>query len=289
MKTITSISQLKKNIFKHQRENRTIGFVPTMGALHEGHLSLIRKCRRENDVCVVSIFVNPTQFGPHEDFAKYPRQEKKDKLLAQKENVDIIFYPSDRTMYPSGFLTKVEVSGITRILCGRKRKGHFTGVTTVVCKLLNLVEPDTLYLGQKDYQQAVVIKKMIADLNINVTVKICPTVREKDGLALSSRNAYLTPRQRTQAPVICAALKATRKHIRQDGWRPQQAVRYIEQEIRSKTDGQIEYIECVDAQTLDTMTAFTRKGVIALAVKLGKTRLIDNIIVKRNENKQTQS
>lgn len=289
MNTVKSISSLKKNIRNFKARNLSIGFVPTMGALHEGHLSLLRKARRENDILILSIFVNPTQFGPHEDFEKYPREEKKDKLLAQKEKVDIIFYPSKETMYPTSFLTNVTVTQITEVLCGIKRKGHFQGVTTVVCKLLNLVEPDILYLGQKDYQQAIVITKMVEDLNINAQIKICPTVREKDGLALSSRNTYLTETQRAEAPILYRSLKEAKKLSEQGELNPSEAIRLISQNIEKNGHGKIEYIECVDAKTLTPIKSFKKDAVIALAVKFGKTRLIDNIIIKVNEKTKTQT
>ncbi len=289
MKIIQTIQALKKEIKKNKLQNRSIGFVPTMGALHEGHLFLLRKCRRENDICVLSIFVNPTQFGPNEDFEKYPRQEKKDKRLAQKEKVDIIFYPSKETMYPSGFLTTVTVNEMTKGLCGIKRKKHFQGVATVVCKLLNLVEPRNLYLGQKDYQQAIVVSQMVADLNLDVKVKICSTVREKDGLALSSRNAYLSKKERTEASILYHSLKEAKKQAEAGLRTPTQTKNSIYNSICNSSKGKIEYIECVDAKTLKPIKSFNKNAVIALAVKFGKTRLIDNILIKGNENKQTQT
>ena len=207
MRIFNSARSLHNVIGLLKSRKKRIGFVPTMGALHRGHCSLIRHSRRENNITVVSIFVNPKQFGPKEDFDAYPRPEKSDISLAKKERVDIIFYPSEKKMYPTGFLTSVQVDTISRILCGKSRPGHFEGVATVVCKLLNIVAPDVLYLGQKDAQQAVVIKRMATDLNIPVAVRICPTIREKDGLALSSRNSYLSPHQRLEAPVLYRALR----------------------------------------------------------------------------------
>ena len=201
MQIVKTISSIRRLIQKAKTENKTIGFVPTMGAFHEGHLSLMRKCRRENDICAVSIFVNPAQFGPREDYRKYPRQEAKDISFAKKENVDIIFIPSVEEMYPAGYLTSVQVEQLSDRLCGAFRPGHFRGVATVVAKLLNIVQPDCLYLGQKDAQQAVILKRMIRDLNFPTNVNICPTAREADDLAMSSRNVYLMPQERKEAAV----------------------------------------------------------------------------------------
>ena len=206
MLIIKNIKSINSKINSLKRSGRSIGFVPTMGALHEGHLSIMRRARRQNDIVVVSVFVNPKQFGLNEDFARYPRQEKKDHLLAKKEKVDIIFYPSIEEIYPTRYLTYINVEGISRILCGHDRPVHFKGVTTIVGKLLNLVRPDNLYLGQKDAQQVIVLRKMIVDLNFPVKVRVCPIVREPDGLALSSRNKYLTNQQRLESPGLIQAL-----------------------------------------------------------------------------------
>jgi pantoate--beta-alanine ligase len=279
MRIIKKIELLRRALRAIKRQNRTIGFVPTMGALHEGHLSLIRKARRENNVVVLSIFVNPKQFGPKEDFKAYPRPEKKDILLAKKEKVDIIFYPSEKEMYPAGFLTNVRVDTITSVLCGKSRPGHFAGVTTVVGKLLNAVGPDVLYLGQKDAQQAVVLKRMITDLNFPVAVKVCPIVREPDGLAMSSRNQYLAPKQRKEATVLFRALKKAKREIRAGEQNAAKITRGIRGMIRKQSSGKIDYISCVDAETLTSLKYLKGTVLIALAVKFGRTRLIDNIIV----------
>lgn len=294
MRIIRTIRQMRKEIPALRNKGQTIGFVPTMGAFHEGHLSLARKCRRENDICVVSIFVNPAQFGPREDCKKYPRQEKQDIRLAKKENVDIIFYPSEKEMYPASFLThsrKTSVStfGLTRVhiarlsnkLCGEFRPGHFDGVTTVVAKLLNIVRPDVLYLGQKDAQQAVILRQMIADLNFPVRVKICATVREPGGLAMSSRNAFLTPQQRKEAAVLYASLKEARQKIRAGEQNPGKLLRQIKQRIIRRSSAQIDYAACVDADSLDPIKDIRshKRILFALAVRLGGTRLIDNIVV----------
>src|SRR3990167_4209879 len=207
MRVVRSVRSIQQLIRKAKSAGKTIGFVPTMGALHDGHRSLLRRCHRENDLVVLSIFVNPKQFGPEEDFGKYPRREQADKKLAKKEKVDIMFVPTAEEMYPEGYLTYIEVERMTHVLCGKSRPGHFRGVTTVVGKLLNIVIPDVLYLGQKDAQQAAVVTRMVRDLNFPVLVKTCPTVREADGLAMSSRNQYLSTGQRKEAVVLYRSLK----------------------------------------------------------------------------------
>ena len=206
MQIIRSPQEMHRALKRLKQKGKTVGFVPTMGALHEGHASLLRRARKDHDICVLSIFVNPKQFGPKEDFKKYPRPAKEDMALAKKEKVDIIFYPSAKEMYPPDFLTAVEVEGLSDVLCGQFRPGHFRGVTTVVAKLLNIVSPDEMYLGQKDAQQAVIIKRMVANLNFATTISVCPTIREADGLALSSRNKFLTSAQRSEAANIYRSL-----------------------------------------------------------------------------------
>ena len=277
MQIIRSISRLRKKI-KPLKQKNSIGFVPTMGALHEGHLSLLRRARRENGITILSIFVNPAQFGPKEDFSTYPRPENKDILLAKKENVDIIFYPSAEEMYPAGFLTFIEAENISQILCGQSRPSHFRGVTTVVGKLLNLIAPDKMYLGQKDAQQAFILKKMAEDLNYDVKVVICPTRRDKDGLALSSRNQYLTGVERKEAPIIYNSLRSAK--LRSDHGEKSAAKikEHIRKNIQKHSTSQIDYIECVDAATLGAVRKLQGKIMIAVAVRFGKTRLIDNII-----------
>jgi pantoate--beta-alanine ligase len=278
MRVIKNIASLRLAVKNAKAQKRNIGFIPTMGALHEGHCSLIRKCRRENDLTVVSIFVNPKQFGPKEDFAAYPRPEKKDNLLAKKEKVDIIFHPSEKEMYPTGFLTCIQVDKLADTLCGASRPGHFRGVVTVVAKLLNIVAPDVLYLGQKDAQQVVVIKQMIADLNFPVAVQICPIVREGDGLAVSSRNSYLTPRQRQEAPVLFASLKRAKITVLEGAYDAKRIIRLLRIDIEEHSSGTVDYIACVDADTLVPLSRVKGKVMIALAVRFGQTRLIDNVI-----------
>jgi pantoate--beta-alanine ligase len=249
-----------------------------MGALHEGHLSLIRRARNENDTVVVSIFVNPKQFGPKEDLKKYPRPLSRDLALCKKEGVDFVFLPGAQGMYPEGFSTYVEVDGLSSVLCGKSRPGHFRGVATVVAKLLNIVQPATLYLGQKDAQQAVIIRRMVKDLNFPVKVKVMPTVREKDGLALSSRNAYLTEAQRKDALALSQALKLAKVMVDNGAREPERIISRMRQVIRKKAL-KIDYIEIADPDSLKPVNKIAGKVLITLAVRVGKTRLIDNLLI----------
>jgi len=262
-----------------RREAKTIGFVPTMGALHRGHLSLVRRARRENDYVIVSIFINPVQFGPKEDFKKYPRNFKTDTLLCKKEGVDIIFYPSAGAMYPAGYKTYVEVEDLGDVLCGEFRSRHFRGVATVVNKLFNIVQPTKAYFGQKDAQQAIIIRKMVRDLNIPVQIRVLPTVREADGLAMSSRNSYLSPAERKQARVLSQALALARDLIKKGNRDSLLVIRKMHQLIKRKKDARIQYICVVDPKTLAAVQKIKRQVLIALAVYIGKTRLIDNALV----------
>lgn len=279
MQIITSITKLRAILNDSHRRGKSIGFVPTMGALHEGHGSLLRQARKENDVVVLSIFVNPKQFGKNEDFLKYPREKNKDCLFAKKQNVDIIFYPSVKEIYPRSFLTSIKVSGLGERLCGRFRPGHFDGVALVVSKLLNIVTPDKLYLGQKDAQQCVVIKRIVDDLNIPVTIRICSTIREKNGLAMSSRNQYLTPRERKEASILYKALTQARHTIKKGEKNTTRIIKQIASLIKANSSGKIQYIECVDPEMLTPLKKIDRPALIALAVFFGKARLIDNILV----------
>jgi pantoate--beta-alanine ligase len=279
MRVVKSIKTMRALIKKAKAQNKTVGFVPTMGALHEGHRSLVCKCRRENGLSVMSIFVNPKQFGPREDFAKYPRDQKRDELFAKNENVDIIFYPSERLIYPNGYLTYVQVEQYSSRMCGVTRPGHFRGVTTVMVKLLNIITPDVLYLGQKDAQQAVILNKMVEDLNFPVTIKMCPIIRDRDGLAMSSRNTYLTSRQRQEAPMLFQSLKKAKRMIRNGEHNAKKIMRVIRSSIVNNTCGKIVYVVCMHASTLASMKYIRGKVMIALSVKFGHTRLIDNIII----------
>ncbi len=261
-------------------QGMTIGFVPTMGYLHEGHLDLMRIARQQADLVVISIFVNPLQFGPSEDLDRYPRDLEGDLDKAASVGVDLVFAPTARDMYPEGFQTSVDVSELSKPLCGAKRPGHFRGVTTVVAKLFNIVLPHFAVFGRKDYQQLQVIKRMVRDLSMNLDILEGETVRESDGLAMSSRNAYLSPEERSQATVLYRALTRTRQAVL-DGRvaTPEEAVRMAEDIISSAPLARIDYVECLDASELVPRDDFSRPMVLATAVFFGKTRLIDNILI----------
>ena len=279
MKIIRTVNAMQEFSKKARRAGKSVGFVPTMGALHAGHVSLLKKSVKENDITVLSVFVNPAQFGPKEDFKKYPRPFEKDKRFAKAENVDIMFFPSADEMYKKGCATFVEVLRLPDGLCGQFRPGHFKGVATVVTKLLNSVLPDRMYLGQKDAQQAVILKRMAHDLNFPVEVKILPTVREKDGLAMSSRNIYLNPQDRKKAPVIFKSLKEARALIRNKERSASRIKSFIRNRILKEHPKKIDYIECVNAEDLSRSQRIKGKILLATAVWFGKTRLIDNIAV----------
>jgi len=264
---------------KIKMQYKTIGFVPTMGALHQGHLSLIRRARKDNDYVVVSIFVNPIQFGPKEDLKKYPRVLKRDMRLCQKEGVDIIFYPSAQIIYPKDYKTYIKVSKLDEVLCGKFRPGHFQGVTTVVAKFFNIVNPDIAYFGQKDAQQVIIIQKMVANLNMPLKIKIMPTIREDDGLAMSSRNAYLNQKERKEAVVLYQALKLAGRLIKHGNKNSADIIRKMQHLILTKKSAKIQYIAIVDTRELRPVSKIKGKILIALAVCIGKTRLIDNITV----------
>ncbi|MDD4980872.1 MAG: pantoate--beta-alanine ligase [Candidatus Omnitrophica bacterium] len=282
MKVIRSLKQMSAFSRSVHLKKQTIGFVPTMGALHAGHLSLIRAARRENHKAVVSVFVNPIQFAPQEDYKKYPRDFKLDARLCSKEGADVIFYPDSRRMYPDNYKTYVVVRDLSDCLCGKSRPGHFKGVATVVAKLLNIVNPDIAYFGQKDAQQAFIIKKMAQDLNMPVKIKIMPTVRDKDGLALSSRNIYLSRSERRDAVILSQALNLAKEMVRQGKKKSTQIIGRMRRLISAKKSVSIQYISIVDLENLRPLDKIKDKALIALAVYIGKTRLIDNIIVNRN-------
>lgn len=278
MKIITKIKGLREAIRKIKLEHKTIGFVPTMGALHEGHLSLIRKAHKDNDVVVVSIFVNPVQFGQKEDYLKYPRNLKQDTLLCKREDVDVIFYPDVLEMYPAGYKTYIVVEDLSNVLCGRFRPGHFRGVATVVTKLFNIVLPDNAYFGQKDAQQAIIVKRMVYDLNIPVKIKVMPIIRERDGLAMSSRNMFLNEKERQDALCLYQALNKARELISQGKTESQKVINKMREIIKSKGNTKIDYISIVDLENLKPVNRIENKVLVALAVWVGKTRLINNII-----------
>jgi len=282
MKVIRKNSIMQKVADKIREEGKSIGFVPTLGALHQGHLSLMQRARRENDILIISIFINPTQFGPGEDYKRYPRPFEKDKSLARREDVDIIFYPSVSEMYGKGYSTYVEVEKFSKRLCGLFRPGHFKGVTSVVCKLFNIVKPHVAYFGQKDYQQLRIIKRMVEDLNMEVEIRECAIVREPDGLAISSRNSYLSSQERKEALSLYRALKCAKSLIKA-GSSISNIISEMEEIIQKEPHAKIDYIEIVDSLTLEDVKTIKpgKKVLVALAVWIGNTRLIDNILVKK--------
>ena len=271
VKTIFDIRTLR------QRLKGSVGFVPTMGFLHEGHLALVKRAKAENSAVIVSIYVNPAQFGPREDFGAYPRDLDRDLELLRKEGTDIVFVPSDDEMYPHEFSSWVDVEKVAERLEGASRPGHFRGVATIVAKLFNIVQPTRAYFGQKDAQQVVVIKRMVADLSMNLEVVIVPTVRENDGLAMSSRNVYLSPRERQAATILFKALTLARQ-LRKGGEKDAEKIRgQMTGLIGREPLAQIDYVSIADAETLEELGLIDRPAVASLAVRIGKTRLIDNM------------
>ena len=279
MKIIKSIKQMQRFAKLAKKQGKTIGFVPTMGYLHKGHLSLARQAKKDTDIVVMSIFVNPTQFGQKEDLKKYPRDFKRDSRLAKLTGVDIIFYPSAKDMYPENYQTCVEVIELSKYLCGRFRPWHFKGVATVVTKLFNIVKPDIAYFGQKDAQQAIIIERMVEDLNMDLKIKVMPIVREPDGLAMSSRNAYLRPSERKHALVLKKALQKAVLMIESDEKDPKKIISSMQNVINSAPSSKIDYISIVDAAILKDIKTIKDNCLIALAVKIGNVRLIDNVKV----------
>ncbi len=279
---VNDIVPLRQAVAEARRSGRTIGLVPTMGALHAGHLSLIEAARSETEYVVVSIFVNPTQFGPNEDLNRYPRPLQRDLELCGKAGVDLVFHPQPAVLYPPDFRTFVEVTGLQDVLCGASRPGHFRGVATVVLKLLNLVQPDRAYFGQKDAQQACIIRQMVRDLNVPVEIRVCPIVREADGLALSSRNEYLGSEERRRATVLYHALNEARRRI-EAGERDAATVRQMmAEQIASVSGAVLDYAAVVDADSLQALGRIKpgRPVLLALAVRFGGTRLIDNLLIQ---------
>lgn len=261
-------------------QGKSIGFVPTMGYFHEGHLTLMRKARAENDFVVLSLFVNPTQFGPNEDYEQYPRDFERDSKLAREVGIDLLFAPTPESMYPPGSATFVEVTGsLTSTLCGARRPGHFRGVTTVVTKLFNIVRPHRAYFGEKDAQQLRVIKRMVEDLNFDIEIIPVPTVREPDGLAMSSRNTYLSPEGRRSATVLCESLRAAQEMIANGERRTAPIKAKMIELIESKPLTRIDYVEIVDSHTLEPIDTVDGETLIALAVFVENTRLIDNVTI----------
>ncbi len=281
MKIVQKPEEMQKIIFQHRLKGEKIAFVPTMGYLHEGHLSLIREGRKRGDILVVSIFVNPTQFGPNEDLDRYPRDFERDKKLCEKEGVDYIFYPEMKDMYPEGYQTFVEVTELSKYLCGKSRPGHFRGVTTVVTKLFNIVQPDIAIFGKKDYQQLKIIERMVRDLNFPVKIIGMPIVREKDGLAMSSRNKYLSPEERESALSLNRALRIAEEMVKKGERNLKKIREEVKRFIEKYPHTKIDYVETTDPETLVTIDELPESGaLLALAVWVGQARLIDNTILK---------
>lgn len=280
MKTVRAVGELRSVLDAVRRAGSTIGFVPTMGALHEGHLSLIRNARAECDFVVVSLFVNPAQFNERADLEGYPRQEEQDRRLAAEAGADLLFAPSTEEIYPQGFATSVEVLGITDRLEGAVRGSeHFRGVTTVVTKLLNMTQPDVAYFGQKDAQQVVVIRRLVQDLDIPVRIEACPTMREPDGLAMSSRNAHLSAEERAQAVALHRALSAA-EALAAQGERSSEALLTAAREAMQPFAVEPEYVALVDPATLEPVQSLDASALLAIAARVGATRLIDNAVLE---------
>ena len=262
-----------------KHSGKRVGLVPTMGALHEGHLSLVRAAKTRCDVVAVSIFVNPTQFGPSEDFSKYPRDFERDQELLQKEGVDLVFAPSVDEMYPPGAPTYVTVEALSERLCGRSRPGHFRGVTTVVSKLFQISEPDKAFFGQKDAAQAAVIRRMVRDLNFPVEIVVCPIVREPDGLAMSSRNAYLDPQQRDSALVLYRSLSRVQEMFKAGERQISRLLSAGKEMFVQEPSVRLDYFEIVDPESLEPVAQIAKPALVAVAAFLGSTRLIDNLVL----------
>lgn len=281
---VNSIENLRQTLREERKENKSIALVPTMGFLHAGHLLLIERAKKENDTVVVSIFVNPTQFGPNEDFETYPRNMEADRKLAMKAGADIIFNPSVLEMYPNESSTWVDVEGdITSVLCGASRPTHFRGVTTVVNMLFNIVEPNKAYFGQKDAQQAAVLTKMVHNLHMNLELVICPIVRESDGLALSSRNTYLSDDERAQATILNRSLQLAVEAYHQGEKEAVKLIEVIKNSITTMPLAEIDYVSIYAYPSLSEIKTINQTAIAAVAVKFGKTRLIDNVILEKRK------
>ncbi len=277
---ITSISELRAVLSAPRKAGKRIGLVPTMGALHEGHLSLVRASKARCDLTAVSIYVNPTQFGPREDLAKYPRTLQADLDALAALDTELIFAPGNEEMYPEGHCTWIEVGAVAEPLEGQCRPGHFRGVATIVLKLLNIVQPDAVYFGQKDFQQALVIRRMVRDLNLPVEIVVCPIVRQPDGLAMSSRNRYLSPEARHRALVLWKSLQLAGELVAQGEANAEKIAAHMRKVILTAEDARIDYIALVDPNTLQPVKAITGRTLAALAVTIENTRLIDNCLLE---------
>lgn len=281
MQVIRKIRQMQAISDRLRAEGKKIGFVPTMGYLHEGHLSLVRKARGLSDLVVVSIFVNPTQFGPGEDFDRYPRDEEGDRSKLEAEGVDLLFIPEAAEMYPSGYQTFVEVTEVSKGLCGDFRPGHFRGVATVVAKLFNIVKPHLAVFGEKDYQQLLVVKRMVEDLNFDIEIIPGVLVREQDGIAMSSRNAYLSPEERKKATILYQSLMKGKEWFESGEKRAVPLREIVRDSIASKEGVTLQYVEIRNAETLESIESVDTPAVVAVAAKIGPVRLIDNMILGR--------
>ncbi|HXX93011.1 MAG TPA: pantoate--beta-alanine ligase [Planctomycetota bacterium] len=278
-RTIETIAGIRAFVSACRQKGKTIGFVPTMGAFHEGHLSLMREARRRHEAVIVSIFVNPLQFSAGEDFDRYPRRIEQDTRMAESEGVDVMFAPSVAEMYPKGFDSYVDQTDLPAKLCGAFRPGHFRGVMTIVTKLFNIVKPHAAYFGQKDYQQYLILRRTVTDLNLDVDVRVLPTVREDDGLAMSSRNLYLGPKQRKDATCLHRALKRAEDLVASGESSAAKVSGEMKRLIHRIKGTRVEYVEIVNSDTLEPVKEIKGKTLIALAVRIGKARLIDNAIV----------
>lgn len=279
MKVIKKIDELRAELNQY-KNNKTIGFVPTMGYFHDGHLSLMDRAKKEADIVVVSLYVNPTQFGPNEDLDVYPRNFERDEKLAEEHGVDILFYPDNHEMYPHGYKTYVYTEDLSQKLCGKSRANHFRGVTTIVTKLFNIVQPDLAVFGQKDHQQAIIIQRMVKDLNMPIKIIVSPIIREKDGLAMSSRNKYLSKDERNQAVILYQSLQKAKKLVENGELDATILKKKIREEISTSSLAKIEYIEIINDKNLNSVEKIEAGTFAAVAVYFGKTRLIDNIVLR---------
>jgi pantoate--beta-alanine ligase len=284
MRICDTIEDMRAACRAARRGGKRLGFVPTMGALHEGHLSLVRAARASCDAVAASIFVNPMQFGPNEDLAKYPRSFERDRELLEKESVELLFAPSVEEMYPAGAVTWVTVEGLSSKLDGRSRPGHFRGVTTVVAKLFHIVEPDAAFFGQKDAAQVAIVRRMVRDLNLPVEIVACPIVREPDGLAMSSRNAYLDPQQRKQALVLHRGLLQVKKSWEEGEREAGKLLTVGRDELAAEKSVRLDYLEIVDSDSLDPVENTAGGALVAVAAFVGMTRLIDNILLPKSSH-----
>lgn len=283
MKIISKIQEMKKVTSELKSGSLSVGLVPTMGYLHEGHLSLVRESLRKTDRTVVSIFINPSQFGPREDFKKYPRDLRQDAEILEKEGVNFVFIPDAAKMYPKGYRAYVEVHEVQDKLCGRSRPGHFRGVCTVVLKLFHIVQPDVSFFGQKDAQQAIILKRMVKDLDMDVKIEVLPIVRDEDGIALSSRNTYLSHEERKAALCLSESLQEARSMIEKGERDTRRVIRRMKEIVHKEPLARIDYVEIVEMEELDPIPWIEKEAMIALAVFIGDTRLIDNAIIDLKE------